>query len=119
MDIFYKHKKLADVRVAKTSFALMKGLMFTSPLEQGEGLLLVREKESIAQTTIHMLFVFYPIDVLWLDAKKKVVDKRENVKPFTLFILPRKAAQYILEFPQGAGKNIKIGDGLEFKEILI
>lgn len=114
MDIFYKNKILAKVKVAKTAFALMKGLMFSAPLQDGEGLLLIREKEGIFQSSIHMLFVFYSIDMLWLDKRKRIVDKRENVKPFTLFVKPRKKAMYILELPQGASKVVNIGDVLEF-----
>ena len=61
-----------------------------------------------------MLFVFFPIDVIWLDSKRVVVDKRENIKPFTLLIKPRKSAKYIIEMPYGSSKNIKIKDKLEF-----
>ena len=32
-----------------------------------------------------MLFVFYPIDVLFLDKNNIVVDKKDNFKPFTLY----------------------------------
>ena len=51
MDIFYKNKILVNAKVAKTAFALMKGLMFSAPLKKGEGLLLIREKESIFQSS--------------------------------------------------------------------
>ena len=117
MEIFYKDKVLAKVRVAKTNFALMKGLMFSAPLQDGEGLLLIREKESILQSTIHLLFVFYSIDVLWLDKRKRIVDKRESLKPFTLFVKPRKAAMYILELSKGASKGVNIGDVLDFRKV--
>ena len=117
MDVFYKDKILAKAKVAKTAFSQMLGLMFSAPLQDGEGLLLIREKESILQSSIHLLFVFYSIDVLWLDKQKIVVDKRKNVKPFTLFVKPRKAAMYILELSKGASKGVNIGDVLDFRKV--
>lgn len=61
------------------------------------------------ETTIHMLFVFFPIDVVWLDKNKKVVDKRENVKPFTPWITPGKAAKYVIELPRNTARHINKG----------
>lgn len=64
---------------------------------------------------LHMIFVFYPIDVLFLDKDKMVVDKKENFKPFT-FCKSKKKAMYAVELPNGAIKKsrTKIGDAIEF-----
>jgi len=53
-------------------------------------------KETRLGAIIHMFFVFYPIDVYWLDEKKEIVDKRESLKPFMIAI-PQKKARYIVE----------------------
>lgn len=86
--------------------------MFRS-LKKGRGLVLVVEKESILHSSIHMLFVFYPIDVLWVDNTLKVVDKK-NLKPFQLWIQPKKAAKYVVELRAETTNNISVGDMLTF-----
>ena len=62
-----------------------------------------------------MLMVFYPIDVLFLDKNKKVVEVKENFKPFS-FYAPKNKALYIIELPQDSIKHsrTKIGDKIEF-----
>ena len=60
---------------------------------------------------IHMFFVFFPIDVLWLDAEQRVVAVREYMQPFSL---PTTATSgvYLVEIPAGIVKEseTKIGD---------
>ena len=58
-----------------------------------------------------MFFVFFPIDVLFLDEDKKVVEIKKKFEPFTLYN-PKNKAKYVIELPQGAVKNTntKIGD---------
>jgi len=62
---------------------------------------------------LHMFFVFYPIDVLFLDEKKKIVEIKENFRPFT-FYYPNKKASYVIELPAGKGKLCEIDDSLDF-----
>jgi len=61
-----------------------------------------------------MLFVFYPIDVLFLDKNKIVVEIKENFMPFA-FYTPKNKAQYVTELPKGTIKKSKteIGDKIE------
>ena len=87
------------------------GLMFS---KKGKQALIFRfNKEQII--ALHMLFVFYPIDVLFLDKNKIVVDKKENFKPFT-FCKSRKKAMYAAELPCGTIKKTKTdaGDKIKF-----
>lgn len=64
---------------------------------------------------LHMLFVFHPIDVLYIDKDKKVVEIKENLKPFS-FYTPKNKAVYIIELPAGTIKKTKTkpGDRIEF-----
>ena len=55
-------------------------------------------KESVFGASIHMLFVFYPIDVYWLDEKFAIVDKRTHLKPFC-FASSKRKSKYIVEIP--------------------
>lgn len=61
---------------------------------------------------LHMLFVFYPIDALFLDKNKKVVEKA-RLRPFQ-FYNSKKKAKYVLELKGGLGERIKLGDKLIF-----
>lgn len=83
-------------RFAKNFFQRMRGLMFTLPIFE-EGLIFVFPQETKA--SLHMFFVFYPIDILWLDKQKKVIDQRKSVWPFTPLVIPKEKAKYVIELP--------------------
>jgi len=70
--------------------------MFTRKLTKA--LIFPFKKESIQH--VHMFFVWYPIDVLWLDKNKKVIQLKENLNPFRI-VLAKKPAKYIIEFEKG------------------
>jgi uncharacterized protein len=102
-----------NVILCETLWSSMRGLMFRKELQKGEGLLIDLKKDKNA--SIHMFFVSFPIDVIWLNSEKKVVDTSENVKPNTI-INPNKFAQYIIELPAGILKTkpVSIGDRFTF-----
>ena len=74
------------------------GLMFFPRKKFNFGLIFEREIESIVGSSIHMMFVFYPINILFLNSKKEIVDIKLNLKPFR-FYSPKKKSKYIIEFP--------------------
>jgi hypothetical protein len=76
-------------RECRSIFSKARGLMFTCPIKNF-GLVFFFGKETIV--SLHMFFVFYSIDVLFLDKKGKIVDMKEKFKPFTVYI-PEKPAQ--------------------------
>ena len=97
--------KLKNVIIYKNFFNLLGGLRFS---KKKQPLLLVLNKETRFNTVIDTFFVFYSIDILWLDKNMKIVDFRKNVKPFT-FKIPKKKAKYIIEFSSRLN-NVKIGE---------
>jgi uncharacterized protein len=102
-----------NIIVCRSLFSKMKGLMF-SPKIQDKALIMVFAKEQIV--ALHMLFVFFPIDIIFLDRAKKVVETSEHAKPFISQIVPQHKAQYVIELPAGmiAKTKTKVGDRLEF-----
>ena len=76
-------------------------------------LVFVFKKEKIV--TLHMLFVFFPIDVLFLDKNKKVVELKADFRPFT-FYTQKKKSMYVIELPEGFIKKnkIRLGDEIPF-----
>lgn len=87
------------------------GLMFSK--KTNIALVFDFKKEKII--SLHMLFVFYSIDVIFLNKDRKVVEIKENFKPFT-FYMPKNKAKYIVELPTGFVKKseTKVGDKLSF-----
>ena len=75
--------------------------------------LFVEGRESVAQTAIHMLFVVFPIAVVWLDRDRHVVDK-VLARPFRPYYAPSRPAQYYIEGHPDLLDRVDVGDQLEF-----
>lgn len=108
-----KNKILCKENKVLTSiFSKALGLMFSNKISD-KGLVFVFKMP--IRVDLHMFFVFYPIDVLFLDESKRVIESKENFRPFTVYI-SKKKAKYVLELPQGSiGRTkTKIGDMVEF-----
>ena len=107
-----KKMLMQTVRIASTSFNKLKGLMFENQQKFDYALVFPLPRESIAMATIHMLFVFFPIDVVYLDKNKKVVDIAKGLQPFTPSYSPKKPSKFFIELPAGKSKGISLGDEL-------
>lgn len=75
------------------------------------GLIFVFDRE--VRADIHMLFVFFPIDVLFLDKNQRVVDIKKSFKQFTYY-KPKAKAKYVVELPVGRLNDTLIGDKILF-----
>ena len=104
--VIMKNSVFADDNLSK-----FIGLMFSK--QQKNALIFKFKEEKII--SLHMLFVFYHIDVLFLGKNKTVVDKKENLMPFA-FYKSKKKAMYAVEIPNGTIKKTKteIGDKIIF-----
>jgi uncharacterized membrane protein (UPF0127 family) len=65
---------------------------------------------------LHMLFVFFPIDLIFLDSMFRVVELKERFLPFTFYNSKQKA-RYVMELPAGSVKKSRtaVGDTVIFK----
>lgn len=79
------------------------GLMFSKTTTDTGYVFIMNKKTRI---DLHMFFVFFPIDVLFLDENKKVVEIKERLMPFTLYYSKHKA-KYVIELPEGTIKISK------------
>jgi uncharacterized membrane protein (UPF0127 family) len=107
---------LARAKWCQSFWCHLRGLQFTFSLAEDEGLLFVTGSESVVNTTIHMLFMFMDIAVVWLAADGTVVDKK-LAKPWRLAYPPAKAAQYYVEANPSLLERVEIGDVLQFDEV--
>ena len=104
---------ISNVKLAKTHWERTKGLMFEEKKKFNYALIFEFPRESRIGTSLHMLFVFFPIDVLFMNKEKKVVDK-VTLNPFIPNYTPKKAAKYVIELPKGKAKKIKVGEKVEW-----
>jgi uncharacterized membrane protein (UPF0127 family) len=102
-----------QVVFCRTLASQMRGLMFARKVED-RALIMVFGEEQIVP--LHMMFVFFPLDILFLDKSKKVVEMARDAKPFISSILPKNKAMYVIELSSGTikSKKIKLGERLCF-----
>ncbi|MFW6285823.1 MAG: DUF192 domain-containing protein [Nanoarchaeota archaeon] len=113
------HKKkiiLNDMKYAKNIFSISRGLMFASKkkIEKGMCLVLPLRRDKKFSSSVTMLFVFYPLEILFVNGNYKVVDKI-ILKPFKFSYIPKQHCKYIIESKPNTFNNIKIGDKIDIK----
>jgi len=82
----------------------MRGLMFRRSIP--EDYALVFRFDHVAPRDVHMLFVPFPLDVLWLE--DSAVQRVERLSPWTG--LAKSAADQLCELPAGAAEAVSVGD---------
>jgi hypothetical protein len=113
---FQSYRKI-EIRVGKvrmeailadTPVKRMIGLMHRSSLGSTEGMLLAFNDEIKAQ--IWMRNMLFPIDVIWLDKRKRIVDIKEKLQPSgdLRTYSPKADAKYVLELNSGFVKKNRI-----------
>lgn len=100
-------KKIIAKKIIKRTNIFQKGtgLMFHKKITNEAHIFYFKRAQTLKLT---MIFVFFPIDVLFLK-KGKIVDLKENFKPFTNYTSKVKADTFI-ELPKSFIKkhNLKI-----------
>jgi uncharacterized membrane protein (UPF0127 family) len=98
-----------DCGKADTFFSRFKGLQLKKSFPQGSGLLI------LPCNSIHMFFMRFPIDVVFIDANQSVIYMEEGIKPWRISRIV-KGARSVLELPAGtaARTGTRPGDRLEF-----
>lgn len=98
-----------EVETAFTFLARFKGLMFRERMQATKGVLLAPCR------SVHMFFMRFAIDVVFVDKYYKVVGVEIGLKPWRVSKV-YKTARYALELPAGRARDagIAVGDVLEF-----
>ena len=99
-----------NVSLAGTAQTRNKGLLGRKGLDAGEGLW-IKPCEAI-----HMFFMRFAIDAVFIDKQKRVTKVASNLKPWRLSASFR--AHSVIELPAGAAQrtNTERGDQLEIVE---
>jgi hypothetical protein len=96
--------------MAEKGWARMRGLLGRDGLDPGGGMLID------ASPSVHMFFMRFPLDVVFLDRDRKVVRVVANLRPWRVAGARRAAAA--LELPAGAAAaaGLEVGDILVFHD---
>ncbi|MEK6191299.1 MAG: DUF192 domain-containing protein [Chloroflexota bacterium] len=99
-------------RVARSLRDRTVGLLGTAELPAAEGLWIERSP------SIHMFFMRYPIDAVFVDRSGRVVRIVERLRPWRIVAWVR-GARDCLEMPAGAAQaaGIQVGDELRLEAI--
>lgn len=98
------------IRTADTFLQRLRGLMFRrQPLDQ-EGVWIIPCR------SIHMFFMYFAIDVIFLDKHNRIVKLAENLAPGSI-LPPVSSAYSVLEIPAGTVQRFgfEIGDQIEIQ----
>lgn len=91
-------------------------------LQKGTGLMF-RDKKSVDDTAwvfsfkkpgrigVTMMFVFFPIDIIFLDEKNRIIELKENLRPFQNYTSKAKICKFI-ELQRGIIKKYSIRRGV-------
>jgi uncharacterized membrane protein (UPF0127 family) len=97
-----------SVEVARNPWQRIKGLLGRKGMAAGSALIITRCQ------SIHMVFMQFPIDVIFCDAHNKVVGLCVNIKPFGFSPIFFKAS-HAIELPGGRidASKTQIGDQIQ------
>ena len=92
--------------LADTALARMRGLLGRRELPSGEGILLK------PASSVHMAFMRFPIDAVFLDRDLRVVKVASDLQPWRA--AGSRRAKAVLEIPAGeaARRGLSVGDRL-------
>ena len=93
----------------------LRGLMFRRSLPASEGLLLVQSKDSRLDSSIHMMFMWIDLAIVWINNANEVVDVR-LARRWRLAYVSQQPARYVLELNVARLDDFKVGDKLQFSE---
>ncbi|MCP4425132.1 MAG: hypothetical protein GY803_11610 [Chloroflexi bacterium] len=94
----------------------LRGFTFRRQLAEDDGLVLVEKGDSKMATSIHMLFVFFDLGVIWVNDAGEAVDKA-LAKPWRLSYVPQAPARYVIEGHPNLLAKVQIGEQIQFGAI--
>lgn len=104
-----------DIEIADDDYQTETGLMYRNSLGKDQGMLFVFK--DVQRRSFYMKNTKIPLDIIYLNGDKEVVNIQKNAKPFDETSLPSEAAsQYVLEVNAGLTDvwNLKNGDRIRF-----
>ena len=111
MEKFFVNGATLEVELAENFFSRLRGLMFRKKLGKGRGLLLT------PCNSVHMLFMRFAIDVVYLDESLTIKKIVRSLTPW-LGISACFGAWGALELSSGEADRLKLAVGQKFRRNL-
>jgi uncharacterized membrane protein (UPF0127 family) len=104
---------LRSARWCSSPWSRFRGLQYRRRLNPGEGLILAKNTDSIATSSIHMFFVVFPIAAVWIDGSGRVTSA-QLARPWRPYYASPEPARYVLETGPDFLERVAVGDELDF-----
>jgi uncharacterized protein len=104
-----------NIEVANDDAEKEQGLMYRDTMAENDGMLFLMGVEE--PQTFWMKNTILPLDIIFVDADRKIVSIHKNCKPYSLDQIPSgKPALYVVEVNAGYAVNhqIDVGDRISF-----
>jgi len=103
-----------NIEFARTTFRHVLGLMFKKSIPYDHSMIFILKKPSTV--SIHMLFVFFPIDVIFLNKEKKIMGL-SRLRPWIGY-KAMEDIKYIIEMKAGTIETFHLcaGGQIEFDD---
>jgi uncharacterized membrane protein (UPF0127 family) len=99
-----------EVETADSFLSQARGLMFRRSVPDDYAL--VFDFDEVGSRDVHMVFVPFPLDVLWLQDDE--VQRKERLSPWTG--LAKAEADRLIELPAGSAMQVEVGDAVRVVE---
>lgn len=107
--------KSFSIQYCASFWCRLRGLTFRRSIPPNWGLLLVQARASRLESSIHMLFVFTDLAVIWLDDDFRVVD-RTLARTWRPYYAPAHPARYVLELHPEHITDFTVGEQWQLHE---
>ena len=110
--------KQLDIEIADDEYHTQTGLMYRDVLGQDQAMLFVFPEEGLR--SFYMKNTKIALDIIYIDADKKIVSFQNNAQPFSETSLPSNVpAQYVLEINAGLAEQwqLEVGDKIEYTKV--
>lgn len=101
------------IKYCDTFLTQLRGFTFRDALARDEGLVLVGTRDSRLDSSIHMLFVWFDLSVIWINAQMQIVDK-VLAKSWRPAYFSKQPARYVLEVHPDRWDEFQVGDTVQF-----
>jgi len=105
-----------NIEIADNDYKTQTGLMYRSSMKKDEAMLFIFPDEQIR--TFYMKNTEIPLDIIYFDSSRKLINIQKNARPYDESSLPSEApAKYVLEVNAGLTDtwNLEKGDLLQFE----
>jgi uncharacterized membrane protein (UPF0127 family) len=107
--------KTLDLEIAETEYETQTGLMYRHSMEDNQSMLFIFKKEQ--PRSFYMKNTEFPLDIIYFNKKKEIVNIQKNAKPYDKTSLPSSIpVLYVLEVNAGLSDiwKLEIGDRIEW-----